>query len=182
MFEPAAAVRSVAQAVAKAHERPSSPRSSTTPASAIRARRTKLSPMLQALEERKSKGAAAAFDAARQPSTELVSLLEEYGLESMAVAIGKAGVTSVRALKLHTIDQLEQSLMRPTVNGKKWELSDFQRQALVAICSPPKAIAALGHIWGGEDEDGGLGDALLAEADDGSLDVKPKVKKPAATS
>ena len=178
--EPAATVRSVAQAVANVQERPSSPRSSTTPASAIRARRTKLSPMLQALEERKTKGSAAAFDAARQPSTELVSQLTAYGIESMAVAIGKAGITSVRALKLHTVDQLEQSLMRPTVSGKKYELSDFQRQALVELCSPPKAVAALGHVWGEEDEDGGLGDALLAEADDGSLNVKPKVKQPAA--
>ena len=79
---------------------------------------------------KKSKGtevtkvtAAKLFAVSKAVSSELVELLASAGLEGHETALGAASITSVRALRLHSVDELEQSLRRPTSKGGKFRLS-----------------------------------------------------------
>ena len=81
-----------------------------------------------------SVGASArAFTAARAPSAELVSALQSVGLEGHLVFLGKANVTTLGALLMHTADELEESLRRPQAQGKAFVFSPFERRMLYTL-------------------------------------------------
>ena len=97
-------------------------------------------------EANANKEKADAWAASKQVDSELASLLEEYGLEGLARGVGLAGILKVRVFKMYSINELEDSLKRPTVMGAKFKLALFDRKQLGKIGlevgdePPPAAI------------------------------------------
>jgi hypothetical protein len=142
-----AAAKAAALAQAKASKRAAEAKASPTKSPKARARGKVYDP--DAAEPPQSGKAErhAAFAESRVPQQELVEALERLALEPVAGALGLAGITSLRALMLHSVDDVEESLKRPTVYGAKYKLSVFQRRQLASLgldASPhlPVAVAA----------------------------------------
>ena len=90
-----------------------------------------------------SMGASArAFAEARAPSVELVGALQSVGLEGQIVFLGKANITSLNALIMHTMDELEDSLRRPQAQGKSFVFSPFERRMLFSLGVEGGVVAA----------------------------------------
>ena len=100
---------------------------------------------------------AKAFAQARAPSIELVEALQKVGLESHIVFLGKANVTTLRTLQMHTLDELEDSLRRPQAHGAKFTFSPFERRMLDFLGVQGGAVATAAVAPSGETLDfGGL--------------------------
>jgi hypothetical protein len=80
-----------------------------------------------------------AFELSREAESEFVDSLTEAGLGSHSAALGKAGITSLKALQAHSVDELEESLKRPIAYGKRFSLSKAERRLFLAMgmCSEP---------------------------------------------
>ena len=103
------------------------------------------------------------FGEARTVTPELLALLESGGQEAHAGALGFAGVLSVRALQLHTVAELEQSLRRPVAYGARFKLSDREQSAFRSMGVGSSATAQAQLETNREPLAGPLifGDALL---------------------
>ena len=72
----------------------------------------------------------------RGPSAELLEALEAKGLESMGADLGLAGIKTITALMMHSIDEIEDSLKRPTVRGAKYRLALlFERKLIIQFAA-----------------------------------------------
>ena len=141
-----AAAKAAALAQAKASKRAAEAKASPTKSPKARARGKVYDPDAAEPPQSGKAERQAAFAESRVPQQELVEALEKLALEPVAGALGLAGITSLRALMLHSVDDVEESLKRPTVYGAKYKLSMFQRRQLASLgldASPnlPVAVA-----------------------------------------
>ena len=79
------------------------------------------------------RASALTFSEARAPSPELVDALQSVGLEGQLTFLGKANVTSLKALQMHSLDELEDSLRRPQAHGKAFVFGPFERRMLLSL-------------------------------------------------
>ena len=103
---------------------------------------------------------ARTFAEARAPSPELVAALKSVGMEGHLVFLGKANVTTMGALQKHTVDELEDSLRRPQVQGKAFVFSPFERRMLLSL-GVEGGVVATAAVLGAPDASLGFGGLLL---------------------
>ena len=51
----------------------------------------------------------------------------------MGADLGLAGIKTITALMMYSIDEIEESLKRPAVRGAKYRLALFERKQLAAM-------------------------------------------------
>lgn len=134
--EPAALEAQAAAEAARAATPADSETPKRTPKSlrqvALQARIRK-SPQPSANAESNVKEKADAWAASRQVESDLLTLLEDFGLDGLARGAGMAGILKMRVFKMYTIEELEESFKRSTVLGSKFKFSKFERKQLVMI-------------------------------------------------
>ena len=102
-------------------------------------------------------------------------MLEAEGLESHAVALAKANVSSVAALAKHSVEELEESLQRSTVYGKKFAFSAREKRVFAGLCNVSLAQPRNDDSYDGDSD--ADDETKLEKGLDFTAAFKPKRKK-----